>query len=120
LETGRVRAALALLPDVQMALSTSTGEKHAARILTVSKLLADEVLPATNDEEGEQTTVTPELRSVLEAFVLGLWKTDTSRGVWQTVHGIEGTLPLVVALEGPQALIDIAVATLAVGSRWSQ
>jgi hypothetical protein len=111
LETGRVRAAMALLPDVQLALSASTGEKHAARILTVAKLLADEVLPTT-DDDGEQTTVTPELRSALENFVLGLWKGDTSRGVWQTVHGIEGTLPLVVALEGPQALIDIAKATL--------
>jgi hypothetical protein len=110
---------MALLPDVQLALSASTGEKHAARILTVAKLLADEVLPTT-DDDGEQTTVTPELRSALENFVLGLWKGDTSRGVWQTVHGIEGTLPLVVALEGPQALIDIAKATLAVGNRWSQ
>ena len=40
------------------------------------------------------------------------------RGIWQTVHGIEGTLPLILALSGPQSLAEIARVAKEEGGSW--
>ena len=37
-----------------------------------------------------------------------IWQHDAGRGVWQTIHAIEGTLPLLLALDGPQAVTQLA------------
>ena len=55
----------------------------------------------------------------LREFLLTLWQSDAARGVWQTVHGVEGSLPLVAALEGPQALVAIAQAAADDGGLWA-
>ena len=38
----------------------------------------------------------------------GIWQHDAGRGVWQAIHGVEGTLPLLLALEGPQVVAQLA------------
>ena len=37
-----------------------------------------------------------------------IWQNDAGRGLWQAIHGIEGALPLLLALEGPQAVAQLA------------
>ena len=58
-------------------------------------------------------------RAALESFVTAIWAADRTRGLWQTVYGIEGMLPLVAALEGPDALVALARGVAQAGSRWS-
>lgn len=36
-----------------------------------------------------------------------VWENDAGRGVWQAIHGVEGTLPLLLALDGPQAVAQL-------------
>jgi hypothetical protein len=38
--------------------------------------------------------------------------------LWQTVHGVEGSLALILALEGADALMTLANVTLREGSQW--
>ena len=38
----------------------------------------------------------------------GIGQHDAGRGVWQAIHGVEGTLPLLLALDGPQAVAQLA------------
>ena len=33
---------------------------------------------------------------------------DARRGAWQAVHGLEGSLPLILALEGPATVVSLA------------
>lgn len=56
----------------------------------------------------------------LHQFLLTLWADDAHRGIWQTVHGVEGSLPLLFQLEGPQALVTIAESAANEGGLWLQ
>jgi hypothetical protein len=47
-----------------------------------------------------------------------LWDADVLKGLWQTVHGIEGSLALLLALDGPEALMTLAQFALREGSQW--
>ncbi|MEZ4614236.1 MAG: hypothetical protein R2867_01800 [Caldilineaceae bacterium] len=49
-----------------------------------------------------------ELRRVIDTFLRELWRENANRGIWQVVHSLEGALPLLLALEGVDALITIA------------
>ena len=44
----------------------------------------------------------------IEAFLMRLWESSAQRGTWQAVHAIEGALPLLLAAEGPTALVTLA------------
>ncbi len=118
LHSGRTRLALSLLPTIQAALRTGVGEKHAARVASVARALAEEFgRPA---EEPVDLTdaipaaspliapIDPATRGALEQFMRGIWQHDAGRGVWQAIHGVEGTLPLLLALDGPQAVAQLA------------
>jgi hypothetical protein len=59
------------------------------------------------------------MRAALEDFLRGVWQADSRRGLWQTVHGIEGTLPLLIALDGPGAIVSLARGVEQAGARWS-
>jgi len=122
LTAGRTRAAWALLPQIQLALATSTGEKHATRVRQVASLLARQVRLATIgapvvdvrvDMEQEDT------QAVFGHFLNDLWTADANRGLWQVVYGINGSLPLVHALEGPATIVAIANAAYAQGGEWA-
>jgi hypothetical protein len=118
LRSGRTRLALALLPTIQAALRTGTGEKHAARVASVATALAeefgrpaDEPVDLTDAIPAASPTIAPvepATRGALEQFMRGIWQHDAGRGVWQTIHGVEGTLPLLLALDGPQAVAQLA------------
>ena len=56
--------------------------------------------------------------AALTQFLVQLWEADVQKGLWQTIHGIEGSLPLLLALEGPTALMIIAQMVLREGGQW--
>ena len=73
-------------------------------------------------EPNGDASATPSARTVesLQEFLVALWADDAHRGVWQTVHGVEGSLPLLFGLEGPQALVAIAETAANDGGLWLQ
>ncbi len=129
LASGRVKLALSVLPALSAALRTGTGEKHATRVANVAAVLIAELAPPAPeplDPSRAGSGVTPALateaeaaaRAAVEQFLLELWQKNVARGLWQTVHGIHGGLPLVLLLEGPQSVEAIAAYTVEAGGRW--
>ncbi len=108
LTTGRRAAAWELLPDVASALAASIGGRHAMHVQRVSALLAADL--------GAQPAEA--LRSSARRFVRELWQAAVKSGVWQTAHSVEGSFPLLLALEGPAALAAIGRAAVKEGPGW--
>ncbi len=102
LNAGKYKPAWELLPQLHTALGKLNGHKHAVRVAEVTTLLTQPLAPFSpiaND---------PATRDLLTKFLVDLWQASAQRGVWQIVHSIEGSLPLLLALEGPQAAVAIA------------
>lgn len=120
LQAGYVAQVVALLPALSDALAASAGDKHALHIQRASALLrplADQYNDATLSENGDNPlNVVAELRKFLES----VWSYDAGKGLWQTVHGVEGSLRLVCKLDGPEALVAIAEAAANEGGLWVQ
>jgi hypothetical protein len=57
---------------------------------------------------GPESAPDQTLWATTEGVLADLWKADARRGAWQAVHGLEGSLPLVLALEGPATLVSLA------------
>lgn len=145
LAAGRVDLVWGLLPQVRDALNASNGDKHTVQVQRVTMLLANQAAPgmsgdlpstAFDAEATEPAVKTPgsgngndtqpvdpvqaqiQTRDALTQFLVKLWENDVKKGLWQTIHGIEGSLPLLLALEGPDALLTVAQMTLREGSQW--
>lgn len=103
-----------LLPQVQAALAITSGNKHAARVAEVAKLFAQQLAATSGPEHQDDSGDAPSsvdraaLEAHLETFLADLWANSVQRGIWQTVHSIEGSLPLLLACKGPAALVTIA------------
>ncbi|MBX3014007.1 MAG: hypothetical protein KF832_20980 [Caldilineaceae bacterium] len=100
-----------VLPALQNALSTTSGSKHAVRVTEIATLLAEQLqLERASPEESTTTGEATEhpLRPAMDTFLTTLWQQSAQRGLWQTVHSVEGTLPLLQAREGSAALVQIA------------
>lgn len=112
-----------LLPQVQAALATISGNKHATRVAEVAKLFAQQlaVASAPDQQVTSEAGVAPIDRAAiethLETFLVDLWTSSAQRGIWQTVHSIEGSLPLLLVCKGPAALVTIAQNALALPGR---
>jgi len=133
LNAGLVEQALALLPQVvSEALANSAGEKHSVHVRRVASLLAslpgisptETAMPPAEDGNGAGLSQplpspAPDTLQRLRDFLLVLWQTDARKGVWQMVHGVDGSLPLVAALEGPPSVVAIAQAAADDGGLWS-
>jgi hypothetical protein len=142
LAAGRVDLVWKLLPQVHDALSASSGDKHAMQVQRVATVLATEAAahfaanslslgaPASAAPNGDPATTEPattessgnpfQAHAALGGFLVDLWQTDAKKGLWQTIHGIEGTLSLLLALEGPDALVVLAQAVAKEGIQWDQ
>ncbi len=133
LAAGLVDQALALLPQgVSQALANSSGDKHTVHVRKVASLLAsipgiaetgDAAPPAEYGDGAGFPQLSADAAAAAQAqlreFLLALWQSDAAKGVWQTVHGVEGSLSLVAALEGPEALVAIAQAAADDGGLWA-
>ena len=56
----------------------------------------------------ETAAIAEELHRRAAEFLAALWEADVDRGIWQIVHGLDGSMILLHGLEGPQALETIA------------
>ncbi|MCB0136428.1 MAG: hypothetical protein KDD75_15085, partial [Caldilineaceae bacterium] len=119
LAAGRVQMALQTLPVLQQAVQPGSGEKHADRLTNLANVLVAELGPELSTGASQANGQGDATRAALENFVTAIWAADRTRGLWQTVYGIEGMLPLVAALEGPDALVALARGVAQAGSRWS-
>ncbi len=102
LTAGRTAQAWTLLPEICGVLAVGSGSKHGARVREISVLLARQARLETASGENSAS------REPLTRFLLELWRGDVKKGIWQVVHSIEGAIPLLLALEGPAALVAIA------------
>ena len=125
LASGRTMLALSVLPALSEALRRGLGEKHATRVANVAGVLVSELAPAeeermdpSHDGETSPPPMAAEPRSAIERFLVDLWQKNAQRGLWQTVHGIHGSLALILLLEGPQAVETIAAYTVEAGGQW--
>ncbi len=109
LDAGYLAQVWSLLPDLLAVLGISMGDRYADHLRRFSALFAAEVAVLTTTD-----------RRRLSQFLVDVWNTDVQRGIWQTIHGIEGTLPLILALDGPQSLVDIALLAKDEGGSWLQ
>jgi hypothetical protein len=105
------RQAWSILPDLIQALGATSGNKHATHVAVVATLLAQQLAGAPPDGD---------VRQAAESFLAQIWQVDAKRGIWQMVHSIEGSIPLLLALEGPQTLVAIARAASEKERLWGQ
>lgn len=119
LASGRTQLALSVLPVLQSSLRARSGEKHAARLTSLSQLLVNE-LGAEFAQASSVGNGAGNVRAAVEQFIVAVWQHDSQRGLWQTVHGIEGLLPLLIALDGPDAVVDLARGVEQAGRRWGE
>lgn len=119
LVSGRTQLALSVLPVLQSSLRARSGEKHAARLTSLSQLLVNE-LSAEFAQASSVGNGAGNVRAAVEQFIVAVWQHDSQRGLWQTVHGIEGLLPLLIALDGPDAVVDLARGVEQAGRRWGE
>jgi hypothetical protein len=134
LAAGRADLVWALLPQVRTALNASSGDKHTVQVQRVTMLLANQVAPELVSallqppapvapgivtENPTSSAADPlQIHAELTQFLVQLWESDVRKGLWQTVHGIEGSLSLLLALEGADALMTVAQVALREGSKW--
>jgi hypothetical protein len=135
LAANRADLVWALLPQVRAALNASSGDKHATQVQRVTMLLANQSAPEIVDAimhprpsddlaasngniEREGNTDPLHAHAELTQFLVHLWEEDVRKGLWQTIHGIEGSLALLLALEGADALMTLANVAMREGSRW--
>ncbi len=113
---------LYLLPALRDALASSAGDKHELHVHKAAKLLAQMVDHGEADVGASDSATdgasSVESNAALNNFLEALWADDASKGLWQTVHAVEGSMPLLFALEGPQALVAIAESAANEGSLW--
>ncbi len=104
-----MRAPTPMSPEADTAASmTSNGNPDG-------KELESENLEGENVERSTDPNHT---HAELTQFLVKVWESDVRKGLWQTIHGIEGSLALLLALEGSDALMTVAQVTLREGSQW--
>ena len=127
LSAGRADLVWALLPQIRTALNASSGDKHTVQVQRITTVLANQAAPemdanyAFDDAPTDDRSVITnplEAHHELASFLVELWEGDVRKGLWQTVHGIEGSLALLLALEGADALMTLAGVALREGNHW--
>ncbi len=116
---GLRQPAMALLPALADAISHSTSDKHVAHVRKASAMLRPMIEQSRGETAADSEDGTSTVASV-GRFLETIWAADASKGLWQTVYGVEGSMPLLYALEGPAALTAIAESAANEGSLWMQ
>ena len=120
LAAGEAARVWALLPQVAAALALSSGDKHTMQVQRVAKLLGEQAAGLAADDGAAPVPGGDPVaaRQGLTQFLAGLWEMDVQKGLWQTIHGIEGSLSLMLVLEGADALVTLAQVAVREGSAW--
>ena len=130
LKAERTEQIVALLPQIEEGLEGSVGDKHAVHVEKAAKMLTGLLAEQSGQDDtvnGEGEVVVQDAAAApaqnvdaLREFLVTLWADDARRGIWQTVHGVEGSLPLLYEMEGAQALAAIAESAANEGGLWLQ
>ena len=107
----------AFLPDLCRALGGIVNREFPTRVEDVCKKLALR-LSLREEREGQDDARLQEERAVLGDFLVQLWEQSAGQGMWQTVYAVGGSLPLVIALAGSEAVMEIAQLAVAEGAGW--
>lgn len=117
LAAGKSSYAWGLLPQFREALLSVRGTKHATRVAQITKPLAERLGSYAAQVDPNFTAA---MRRRLEEFSVLLWQENSRAGIWQAVYGVDGSLPMLLALEGADALVEIANAAANEGALWSR
>lgn len=125
LETGHYTLAWSFLHDVQGVLGRILSREQPARVEAVANLLVHElerlaVIDTGEDEVGGAMAHAQleNAQAALQDLLIYLWKGSAKQGIWSTVYSVGGSLPLVIALAGSDAVVEIAQFTASEGNHW--
>jgi len=111
----------AFLPDLCRALGGIVSREFPTRVEDVCQKLVHRLSLCQAREgngDGQDTATLAEERAVLGDFLVQLWEQSAAQSVWQTVYAVGGSLPLIIALAGPEAAVEIAQLAVAEGAGW--
>ncbi|MCB0130751.1 MAG: hypothetical protein KDD78_07875, partial [Caldilineaceae bacterium] len=111
LEANRASDVQAVLAELARFVGVGSGSKHSLHLQRISRVVLDQL--ATTPPDSQETWLPS-----AAAFLRDVWAADAAKGIWQTVHGIDGALPLIIALEGPDAVVEIARLAATEGDTW--
>ena len=106
----------AFLPDLCRALGGIVSREFPTRVEDVCEKLVRR-LSLRQAEDGDNADLQEE-RAALGDFLVQLWEQSAAQGMWQTVYAVGGSLPLVIALAGSEAAMEIAQLAVAEGAGW--
>lgn len=112
---GKLRHAWGLLPLLGRALRSLHGSKHAHQVNEVLRPFANHLRQANGQSAPEQSSA---MRKLLADFMLNLWKENARKGIWQAVYGVDGSLYMLLTLEGAEAVMAVADAAANDGALW--
>lgn len=113
LESGHHDLLWSFLGDVQDALSAILSREQPARVEAVAEILVAQLAQLTEQEEG-----LGKARAAAEQLLTKLWQTSGERGIWPAVYAVGGSLPLLIALAGDEAAVQIAQFAAKEGADW--
>ena len=111
LEANRASDVQAVLAELARFVGVGSGSKHSLHLQRISRVVLDQL--ATTPPDSQETWL-----PAAAVFLRDVWAADATKGIWQTVHGIDGALPLIIALEGPDAVVEIARLAATEGDTW--
>ncbi|MEZ4707162.1 MAG: hypothetical protein R3A44_08155 [Caldilineaceae bacterium] len=117
LEAGKVRHAWGLLPQLSRALLALHGSKHAHQVDAVLRPFAGYLRQFEGQAKPDQISA---MRKPLADFMLNLWKENARKGIWQAAYGVDGSLYMLLTLEGADAVMAVADAAANDGALWGQ
>lgn len=124
LVTGHYDLAWSFLHDVQTVLGRILSREQPARVEAVARLLVEQLetlAAAAPSDDGDAREVNPALEvatSAAHTLLVHLWERSTGQGIWPMVYSIGGSLALVIALAGSEAVVEIARFAAAEGYTW--
>jgi hypothetical protein len=127
LETGHHALAWSFLHDVQTVLGRILSREQPARVEAVASLLVHELESLAAIDTGQDdlggATAHAQLehaQSTLQDLLIYLWEGSAKHGIWSTVYSVGGSLALVIALAGSDAVLEIARFTAVEGDHWRE
>lgn len=118
--------AWSFLHDIQAVLGRILSREQPVRVEAVAQILVDELDELSNaafghaGEPGSERAarLLDSARAAASDLLHSLWEGSAGQGIWSAVYSIGGALSLVVALEGSEAVLEIARFAVREGHAW--